>query len=215
MKKVYMLATAVVMVGLSANAALIAEYTFAGSSYASSDADASSTASDISNGGGLTLSFETRTAGVRGNPVPSIKYLSGDVYNDGSVLDNDYIAFTVTANSGSITFDSMSFWYSGGADKDVVYVFSSQSGFASVGSAIDVIAIDGSLDYTVSLSGLTEAAESSTTEFRLYFDTSASFSAERFIDNMSVTSAIPEPATLGMVASAGALLMLLRRRMTH
>ena len=167
-----------------ATAVVVADYKFNGSQYTSEDGDTGSTASAIADGGGLNPSFDTRGT-VPGQPV--LKWTIGD-FNDGTVLDDDYLLFTITPGSESeLIFESLSFDFSFTANAGAqVYLYSSLDGFTE-GAAIAAYTneIKGINPVTIDLVEL--PSSSGPVEFRLYFDTAATFaSGEAWIDNIEL-----------------------------
>ena len=196
----------------AASVGLVADYTFDGSSAASVDTDTGSTASELSDvdgigtgTNGLNAAFNSGT----GLPAPSLKWTIGD-FNDGTVLDDDYLSFTVTPESGKqLDFVEFSFDYVfPGGSGSTIYLFSSQDGFASTDDAIDVFNEadeDHWNTYTASLAAMSSAPEA--TEFRLYFDTTGTFpTAEIKIDNIRLAAnagVAPPDAPTGLAATPG------------
>ena len=187
-------------------AAFIADYTFTDSSAASVDTDALSIASDLSDIDGIGSGSNGLHAVFASS---SLKWLIGDM-NDGTVLDDDYLTFTVTPESGmqfDLTTFSFDYVFPGGAGS-TIYLFSSQDGFASIDDAIAVFNEadeDNWNTYSTSLAAMTEAAEA--VEFRLYFNTTATFTtAQVLADNIRLTGTLlvaPPPAPTGLAATAG------------
>lgn len=190
----------------------VANYPFTGSVRTSNDTDATSTASTLSEGGGLTIGYETRSFGDTanfGNPPPSLKWTNSNA-NNGIILDDDYLSFTITANTGSLTFHSLSF------DERVngqnFQLFSSQDGFATMAAVIDAprtTTTVGTINtHTIWLSEIAEIPSGSSIEFRLYINTTATI-GESWIDNLRLTRFVDSGATSliqtspsGLVASA-------------
>ena len=169
------------------SASLLADYSFDGSSSVSFDSDANSVAGVITDGGGFGSSYETRTTGERGAPVPSLKWTVGDM-NDGVLLDSDYLSFTITPEAGiSLSFSEFSFTFKFPNAATQVALHSSQDGFT--GSPVDTYSYPGGAEtLTITLDLSSMAAAVSPVEFRLYLDTSASFGgAELWMDNIQLS----------------------------
>jgi fibronectin type 3 domain-containing protein len=191
------------------NVGAVADFGFDSRVLTSSDGDEESTATALSEGGGLTIGFESRGFGLRGNPIPSLKWANANA-SDGTVLDDDFLAFTVSADSGEIRFHSLSFDDLG--EGGYVRLFTSQNGFATMDAELSAprkVASAGGLNtHTLLLDDLSEVAEGSSTEFRLYIDKSTT-SGESWIDNIRLTRlldpgtpAFLETAPTGLAATA-------------
>jgi acetyl esterase/lipase len=169
------------------DAEIVALYSFTGQTLASTHESPATTASLIMHGGGLGAfpRYETRT--TYGDTVPALAWKAFD-FNDGTVLDDDYIAFTISPGDGvSLHFGSLSFLHRfGGNNGSDVHVFSSQGGFTA-GNAIEIIQLrvrDQPTRFTVDLSALAPTSEP--IEFRLYFHTTATFDVDTSIDEITV-----------------------------
>jgi hypothetical protein len=121
-------------------------------------------------------------------------WTDGD-YNDGTILDDDYLSFTVTLEAGvHLIFDQLSLTFKGVTSD--VHIFSDQDGFATMAAVIATVTHtrNGSLALTADLSGMSAAA--GPVEFRLYFDTASTFGkGETWVDNiqLSATSSLANP----------------------
>lgn len=168
---------------------------------------------------GSALTYETRASGVRGNPTPSLFWKVGDYNNGYNVLD-DYIAFSISPDPGfqiEVTSISVDHFNSTGAGANV-YFFSGQDGFSSTSDAIGSVFLadyDSTLNFEAEITPIL-ATITSTTEFRIYFDTTATFaSGDVWADNITLNgtvSLIPEPSTLALFGLAGLAAMAFRRR---
>jgi hypothetical protein len=196
---------------------IVAAYTADGSQPVSSDSDASSTASDISVGGGFPLAYETRgfNADQRGNPTPSFFFKLNDDLTPG-LLDDDYFAFSLTADSSDLTLGDFSFDYNTGGL--TAYLFSDQAGFANVSDAIGSVSTastggSGSAvwdTYSISLTSLNDVTVGSTVNFRLYLEGTGN---ETQMDNITVsTAAVPEPSAYALLVGMLAFGWIMIRR---
>ncbi|MFA6288345.1 MAG: PEP-CTERM sorting domain-containing protein [Opitutaceae bacterium] len=189
-------------------------------SFASTDADAGSTA------GSLALSASLTTAGsgistTSGNPIPQL-FLKG-VNNSTEALaisGAKYITFTITPVAGTLSFHSLSFDYNRDTTTTAKFygLYVSTVGFTA-GSSIDTnstafSSVTTFTNYSVVLSGIPSLqAVSGPVVFRLYFWGGTDANAIIRLDNISLTTAaIPEPSTYALVASAGLFLLVLGRR---
>ena len=205
MKKSCALVIAISLIsGLIAQADLVGYYTFSGKSLASSDSDINSVAGDMVVGAGVTT-FKWETRSFWSPTQPSAAFNAGVDFADATVLDDDYFSFTITPESGKeIDFTSISFIDRSGGFS--VSVASDQDDFSNV---IATAAAPGFwATTTLDLSSLSSTTIA--TEIRLYFHNGNG--DNRMIDNVEINAAIPEPATLGLIASAGALMLVLHRR---
>jgi hypothetical protein len=140
-------------------------------------------------------------------------------------MDSDYLSFTITPNAGmQIQFTSFSLDHFNTTNAGAtVYFFSDQAGFGSVGDAIGSVFLpdyDTTTNYNamVSLAGLTAAT--GPTEFRVYFDTTATFGAgDVWTDNIQIEGtvsaipvAVPEPSSALLLGLAGLSACFVRRR---
>jgi len=130
-----------------------------------------------------------------------------------SLNTNDYINFTVTADSGTFDVTGASlFARTGGTSQETNFELRSDvDGYTANLFSGSKTGDDTFKSFsTSSISGITGQTE---VEFRLYVWGSNSSSDTHRYDDISLT-VVPEPATLGMVATAGLAMLLLRRRMT-
>ncbi|WP_158279897.1 Ig-like domain-containing protein [Coraliomargarita sinensis] len=181
---------------LVSNIVLAADYPFNGSSSASVDTDLNTSASTLAQGPDLNASYDTRTFGVRGNPVPSLKWTHGDI-DDATVLDGDYLAFSVSSDVDGMLPQELSFDFSG--ESLDIYLFSDEVGFSSVGDAIASFTVSAGLNnYVIPLDSLSAVAESGSREFRLYFQADGTkwSGTEVWIDNITLSAEIGVAPTL-------------------
>jgi hypothetical protein len=196
-----------VAISASTQAAIFADYGFGGSDLDPDDTDLDTTATSLSIGAGLSFDrFENRGFWVQSNSGPSAYVFTGG--EDATVLDNDFIAFTLTP-VGGVNLDFTSMTFATRAANTTVSVASSADSYSSViGSS------SASGGWTVDTISLTPmAVVSSPVEFRLYFSDS---SGDVIIDDIQlngVVTAIPEPSTIALLGLAGlAGFFFLRRR---
>jgi len=180
------------------SANVVALYNFNNSSSVSQSSHPHTTSSDLTEGGGLMTKYEIRAFGVRGMPIPALTWKNEDV-NDGVILDDDYLSFTVTADAGSLNFDKLQI-DTKGAD---LYLFSDQTGFTDINDTIARISDPGDefVRHSISLTGMTPAAVSTTTEFRLYSISSTNTSGPivdniiLYAESVGASAAAPEAPT--------------------
>jgi hypothetical protein len=199
----------------SSQGAVIANYTFAGSSFASTDLEGNSAAGNITKGAGLgaNSTFAT-TPGSDGNPVPSFKFDASDTTTAFSTANNDYIEFIVTANSGFALFlDGATVTFDAKGDtanqhwtvRSSVDTFGSDIGTGDAGNNTFT-------GETATLSGAT-FNNLSTITFRIYgWDTDDN--RNLFLDNIALngTVAVPEVGTVwASLLVIGAALIVRRR----
>ena len=161
----------------------IAEYTFDGGSFASTDVDFATQASDLSDGGGLHAN--TRKRGPRSTrPVYA---WSVENINEDTLQDDNYVSFTITPHANrAVTFYGLTYHAhvenAAGAD---VYLYSSQDGFTQ---PIDAIRLTGEETIYPSMDLTSMAQASSPTEFRLYFAMSATSNfGNVWVDNIRLS----------------------------
>jgi len=143
---------------------------------------------------------------------------TGDASNylwvDASLGNLNYFEFTVTANSGAFNVTAASIDMRHHKNFDGAATFALRSNLDDYAS--DLLSGSNNRIDWVNYSGAISGVENQTsTTFRLYVGSSKD--RQPAYDNLGLTltpGVIPEPATLGMVASAGVLLMLLRRRLS-
>ena len=210
----------------SVHADTLASYPFTGSSLASTDTSATSTATAITLGTGLTDATDF-TASF-GNPSPALR-INGDetaATLAGSVTAGDDFVFSITPDSGDVlelqtlTFDlaldSTSF-----ASNVAVQLSVTGSGYVTAGS-ITAFSSTSFAPESVSLAGANTALAAGLpiyVRFVVYDNTGAAAAYTAF-DNITVNGtsmplAVPEPGTyallaLGMVGAASVIM--LRRR---
>ncbi|PXA04878.1 hypothetical protein DDZ13_02630 [Coraliomargarita sinensis] len=197
---------------------IVAEYTFSSNSFASSDADTNSTASDITfpgiSGETAGVSLQPGIDGSVGQLAPAYVFYMGNINDQGDddvAGDTDAAEFSVTPSS-SLDFTSFSFDFqknSGGADIEIDLFWSVDS----YATAIDSYTISdtGSWgSFSTDLSSL--ANQATTTTFRLqFFTTGGSPGNELYLDNVEL-QAVPEPSAFALLAGCLGLTWIMVRR---
>lgn len=208
----------------SSHAAILARYEFTGSSLASTDEDTSnvtSTASNLSNGAGLT-SINSAT----GNPAPGRSMLGSETdANDetGAVTANDYIQFTLTPASGyqlSLTNFSLDFGSSYNSQPRGFAVRSSLDGFTGTIYNLSLPSNSDStsavFNYSTALVGAQYQNVTTPVTFRIYgFDNATGTTNYLRFDNITLqgtVGAIPEPSGMLFLGAAVFPLLLTRTR---
>lgn len=196
--KTIVIVVAVFAIAGSLDAAVLSQYNFTGSVRTSSDSDLNSTATDFTDGPGITGTID---AG-RGNPLPSISPDLGTTANTQALAlsGNDYFTFTITPAGGfqlnltSITFDSAVF----GNITATFFVRSSVDNFTTDLGTVTT----SSTTFTntnISLTGAPFQNVTTSLSFRLYvFDNQDNGNRGGLLDNIvlnGVTILIPEPAS--------------------
>lgn len=203
MKKIAFVFALTVLLGVYAKADILANYPFTGSSRASTDTDANSSASLLTDGAGFTSTFDV----VRGNPTPSIG-VSSDLIdgtsNATAVTANDYVTFTITPGLSmsltSLTLDAANYTNDTVFSAESFFLRSSVNSFASnIGSTQNILAGSNGVfaPFSFDLTGASFQNVSSAIEFRIYLQDSIT-DADRgiLLDNVVLNGvAVPEPAT--------------------
>lgn len=207
------LCAALLTLPLAANADVLAEYTITGSSFASTDADPLSTASDLTSGPGGTLVASTTNA-TWGNPgqsapVAALTNVEGDKAN--ALLDGHFATFTLDPNSGfaanltSLTYYARSF---NNLDSPRYFLRSSVDGYTA-DLADSALNSNNTTAPTITLSGSEFQNLQSPVTFRFYGYGARSGSSIRF-DNVVLNgtlTVIPEPSTLAFMGGMLGLLL--------
>jgi len=222
------LASVAFTLACSAQAALLAEYTFPAANGSPQNVAAGVDAGDLGVGAGIPLQFSTSQATTNGRSL----FVRGNQLSDSesnAIAANDYWTFKVTPDAGkTLALSMIEFDYrvdGGITDKEPTwYVYSSVDGF-TLGNNIGEFAItqvsqnkswfNASVDLSA-LSGFD--ALDSETEFRVYVKGEGSSSEIRRIDTIQLSGevqmpapAVPEPMTASL-AGLGFIAMLTRRR---
>jgi uncharacterized protein (TIGR03382 family) len=211
---------------IPAEGAVVASYTFAGSSLASNDASLDSTASDFI-ASGFTSSFDT----TNGNAAPSLAIATsstgplggsaGELTEANAIANEDYYSFTITPtlNAGqSLNFTSFTFDVAGrNSNSNSMYVLrSSADSYATTVGITGTVVLGNAptvwvpQSFNLSDDSILQGVTAATT-FRLYLIDNRGSSAHILLDNVILNATtIPEPssALLGSLA----MLALLRRR---
>jgi hypothetical protein len=215
------------------SAATVASYQFDGASGtpASTDTDANSTAQPFGvgsgiNGGALRYSTYNYTTGTRSAAMFTAETNGTD--ETSTVAANDYWTFTVTAVSGTLNLDTLSFNHGGSVNIEItIFVRSSIDNFATtihttgaylVSSGTGVSGFtppDGTSPHLAVINLASNPAYQglTTVEFRLYGFDNSSTTADTGgvrIDNVQLTT-IPEPSAL-LAAAIFSLIPITRRR---
>jgi hypothetical protein len=214
-------ALAILSVG-TAHSDTLANYPFTGSSRASTDGDANSSASSITDGAGLTSSIDA----ARGNPTPALGGISSDQIdgstNSAAVTANDYVTFTLTPGSTvsltTLTLDAANYTNDATFSAESFFLRSSINSFASnIGTTQSISAgSNGAFaGFSFDLSGASFQNVAAPIEFRIHFQDGIS-DPDRgvLLDNIVVNgtaAAVPEPATLMMLVLGGGLLVGIQR----
>jgi hypothetical protein len=183
------------------SAAVLALYPFTGSSTASTDADASSSAGNFTDGAGFASGTSFGTANDAGDTLA--RTVNGTVLTAGSaaaaITGNDYFQFVVTA--GAMNLTSLTFTYedSSSGTGDGIFVRSSVNGFTT-----DLFTDTISMTKRTANINLTGAAFQgiSTVTFRVYiWDTSTSTAPLHYVDDVTLNgtaTAVPEPTGIAL-----------------
>lgn len=216
----------------TANAALVASYTFDGSpAGASSDSDANSTAGNFGVGAGINGGTIRTSAFTAISGTISASMLSNEISRNAAdaITNNDYWTFTVTATSGTLNLDQLVFRY-GSSRTEItqasIFIRSSIDNFASNIAFSDAST---TLNYrapeatapgswipdaaVVPFSSLGSYQNLSNITFRIYgYDNAGHASAAGIrIENVQLTT-IPEPSVLFSAALLPILSMMRKRR---
>ncbi len=215
------------------SAATVASYQFDGASAtpASSDTDPNSTAQPFGvgagiNGGALRYSTYNSTTGTRSVAMFTAETDGTDELS--TVAANDYWTFTVTAVTGTLNLDTLSFNHGGSVNiESTIFVRSSIDDFATTiyTTGIYVVSSGGAVNGFTPPSGssphlaVVDLASNpayqglTTITFRLYGFDNSSTTADTGgvrIDNVQLTT-IPEPSAL-LTAAIFSLIPITRRR---
>ena len=232
MKKLLIIGLVCMVCSVTANADLLAEYTFA------SNMDPTTENANVA-AGGITVGSGITGAGRSGGSESlfaraSVTDGANQISLANAIPANDYFSFTVAPDAGyemdltSLTFD-LGYTRIGSFESKQfrTYLLTDIDGFTTGGllgyDTVDVTVNGGSLQYpnptaSISLGGAQFQDLTGTVEFRLYIaDNTGGNDYIHRIDNIGLNgtvSVIPEPATMGLLGIGGLVTMALRRRMT-
>lgn len=212
----------------SANAAVvISNFQFTSGSSASTDAEANTTTSDITFGGGIVgAAFTGDRLEIDGADTTAQDTTNTLVAQLNNAITNEmYFTFTVTIpNTQTVNLTDLTFNY--GTDNttnDFVYFatgsFTDKTGFATADDSLSDIFVNGetraSAPIAADLSSITSLQNltNTTVEFRLYVsDGSNSATRIHLFDDVSLSgTVVPEPST-ALLGGVGMLALLRRRR---
>ena len=210
MKKL-MVVLAVLAFACAAQAAIIAEYTFTGSSAASSDAEANSTAGAFSvSTGTLLYTTSSSTAWIAAGGAVPVADFSGGMNITAQSAATKYWQFTIAPEAGyQITITSLNFLY------NVTAASAQNLGWSIAGTSYDSFVRAATVPTSYASAAQSIVITSATTihiEGWNATSTGGNFRIDNVVLNGNVT-AIPEPATMGLLG-LGALAMVLRRKMS-
>ena len=227
---VTLVATATLFAGTASAATILAEYSFDSSSTASSDGDAQTTASAITIGvGSIATSTGLETTPTMPDP-PLVKIAGNDTQNSmsGAISGGEWLTFSIDTNGTEVDFEELSVLI-GGEDLYKNH-FGNVYTSAQVGDTLESGEANSELDF-VGFKGMVSndtdvAPETQTVDFSSitgfngtltvwipFMDDSGSSARWLEVDDITVTgTVIPEPASLALLALAGAALLRRRRR---
>ena len=241
MKKLLLVtALSISAAAISADAqTIIARYDFEDGSVASSDSEASSTASAFAAGSGITgfqsstvgdntaSPFTTSAATGDSNGSPDGRIFTGTSADQttqaGAVTNNDYLAFSLTAPTAGVTYNFTTLQFklaftSANPAPEGFFVRSSLTGTTdlSIGTITTTRAGDGAFDlFSADLSSIGALQNvGSAVEFRIYFynpDGVTSTTGDRIDKVDLVATVVPEPSTYAMIGLGAALLVGIQR----
>jgi hypothetical protein len=221
MKAFFLACTALVTIAASANADVLANYSFDGSVRTSFDTNSETTASPFSDGPG----FASLLDATRGNSAPSISVDTAQTdgnTNAAAVTANDYFTFTITPAGGfalnltNLSIDYANYTNDGTFPAISFFVRSSINNFsANIGSTVNVTAASAGAFANTSFNLTGAAFQNVTTpiEFRIYVqDGIADPDRGILLDNIILNgTAVPEPSTYAMIGLGATLLVGMQR----
>jgi hypothetical protein len=213
----------IIALGLaSAQASVIAEYTFLDSDVTSSDTEANSVADNfVATGTDLGFSNSGDNAFARSQGLVGTDETA-------AITHGAYMSFTVSADAGyeldltSLTYKSVHNKTNLGNDQDTdatmnFFVRSSVDSYAAnVGSVFSQGWNTSTANRTIDLNGSAFQDLTSAVTFRLYVYESVqldTIQGARWDDVVLNGTVIPEPATLGLIAFSGIGVLFIRRRL--
>jgi hypothetical protein len=153
---------------------IVAEYGFDGNSMASGDSDTASIASDIAVTEVLQDNLRIDRWQWDSPNSPWLRFQQ-NLFNDGVLLDDDYLYFSLSGLGEELTLQSLTFDRQKNDDLNF-HLFTSQDGFTQLTSEVDVerelvyVEDAGAYRYTLFLSHLDTMQAGESREFRLYMD---------------------------------------------
>lgn len=204
-----------------AQAVIVAEYNFTGTSLTSSDSSLDSTASDLT-----TVGFTSVINVSIGDPAPAI-FAQADLTDSPGASPNfipapsasDYFSFTVTPIATSLDYTTLTMDVRTMTNHAADYYFSIQTSLDSFATNIATYHILGSAStltfqpYSFDLSAFSASAVAQ--EFRIVIrDGTSSASRGLVFDNITLNT-VPEPTTAALVLGTLGAGMLLRRRRSN
>jgi PEP-CTERM motif len=213
-KTIFSLLAGLLLAAPAAYAVELAKYEFALQTRTSTDTDSNSTATDLTNGAGITATESTYYT-TAGNPAPSLRTASATTSNTEAlaVSGNDYYTFTLTPVAGfKVNLTTLTFDYAI-TGVNMTGNFSIRSSIDSFASDIGSTATTSSTTFSnasISLSAAQYQNLTSAVTFRIYiFDDKPGPEETDLLDNVTLNgtvAAVPEPSTWAMMGLGVGLL---------